>query len=399
MKIYQVGGAVRDKLSGRTPHDIDYVVTGATSAMMKAAGFKEVGRGFPVFLHPLTGEEYALARKEIKTGAKHTDFEFIFNENISLREDLERRDFTCNAIAYDESSGQYIDYFNGRQDIENKVLRHVNAQHFVEDPLRVLRLCRFAAQLDFNAASETLELCRKMTDEGMLEHLTAERIWNEMYKALQSDAFYRFIESAGQVGALKVILPEVEALCSEEGKPANKYIISALRKAANKSALVNFTVMMLGICKIQIPLDVFSFPQEYEKHARDLIYKICRRLKIPNRFRAFAAMAAVQYLKFPDIRQMCPDKLYDLADAMTLGHVCCVEEYIEVCHTDFLVKSRVTDYALFAQNADKLRHACRILISIKADEMPDFARLPKDENFKWHLREYKIKKLCQQLDF
>ena len=212
MKIYQVGGAVRDRLLGRIPNDSDYVVVGLTPDEMLRQGFTEVGKGFPVFLHPLTREEYALARKEIKTGDKHTDFEFIFDESVTLREDLERRDFTCNAIAYDEETGEYIDYFGGQDDIKNKILRHVNAEHFVEDPLRVLRLCRFSAQLDFDAAPATVELCRSMVQKGMLEHLTAERVWIELLKAMKTPAFYRFIELAREVGALKIILPEIEAL-------------------------------------------------------------------------------------------------------------------------------------------------------------------------------------------
>ena len=130
MKIYQVGGAVRDKILGKIPNDVDYVVVGSDIKQMRELGFIQVGKGFPVFLHPKTKQEYALARKEIKTGNKHTDFEFVFTPDITLEEDLQRRDFTCNAIAYDEQSGQYIDYFGGLQDIKNKLIRHIDAEHF-----------------------------------------------------------------------------------------------------------------------------------------------------------------------------------------------------------------------------------------------------------------------------
>ena len=140
---------------------------------MLARGFVRVGKDFPVFLHPESKEEYALARKEIKTGCGHADFSFIFDPSVTLEEDLERRDFTCNAIAFDPQTGEYFDPFNGRKDIENRVLRHINAEHFQEDPLRVLRLCRFAAQLNFTPAPETLELVTRMTAEGQLAHLSA----------------------------------------------------------------------------------------------------------------------------------------------------------------------------------------------------------------------------------
>ena len=134
MKIYQVGGSVRDRLRGRQPQDYDYVVTGASPEEMLARGFVRVGKDFPVFLHPESKEEYALARKEIKTGCGHADFSFIFDPSVTLEEDLERRDFTCNAIAFDPQTGEYFDPFNGRKDIENRVLRHINAEHFRKTP-------------------------------------------------------------------------------------------------------------------------------------------------------------------------------------------------------------------------------------------------------------------------
>ena len=212
MKIYQVGGSVRDRLRGRQPQDYDYVVTGASPEEMLARGFVRVGKDFPVFLHPESKEEYALARKEIKTGCGHADFSFIFNPSVTLEEDLERRDFTCNAIAFDPQTDEYFDPFNGRKDIENRVLRHINTEHFQEDPLRVLRLCRFAAQLNFTPAPETLELVARMTAEGQLVHLSAERIWKELEKALRFPDFPRFVQTARTCGALEAVLPEVNRL-------------------------------------------------------------------------------------------------------------------------------------------------------------------------------------------
>ena len=166
MKIYEVGGAVRDYLLGIKPNDVDYVVVGARVEDLLNKGFVKVGKAFPVFLHPETKAEYALARKEIKTGNKHTDFEFDFSPTISLSEDLRRRDFTCNALAKDVETGKIIDECGGAEDIKNKILRHIDSVHFVEDPLRVLRMCRFSAQLDFEIAPETMLLAKKMVKEN-----------------------------------------------------------------------------------------------------------------------------------------------------------------------------------------------------------------------------------------
>ena len=140
MKIYQIGGSVRDKILGITPNDKDYVVIGSNIDEMKSLGFIQVGKSFPVFLHPETKEEYALARKEIKTGTGHRDFKFIFDDNITLEEDVQRRDFTCNALAYDEKNDKIIDLVGGINDINNKILRHINSEHFPEDPLRIFRI-------------------------------------------------------------------------------------------------------------------------------------------------------------------------------------------------------------------------------------------------------------------
>ena len=405
MKIYQVGGAVRDRLLAKEPNDCDYVVIGATPEEMLRLGFTEVGKGFPVFLHPVTKEEYALARKEIKIGDKHTDFEFIFDKSVTLKEDLERRDFTCNAIAYDEETGEYIDYFGGKEDIKNKILRHVNAEHFVEDPLRVLRLCRFAAQLDFDAAPETIELCREMVGCGMLAHLTPERVWIELLKAMKTSAFYRFVELAHEIGALRVILPEIDALWHVPERPefhpegcAGMHVLHALKTAEKNSALVMFGILLHDVGKLLTPEEELPSHKGHENRSRQLIYKICNRLKVPNRFRDFAAMAAEQHMKFRYIPQMRVGSLYDLAEKMTIGHVCYVNEYIEVCRADF--ESTVsTDQQKneFKSSAEKLKLAYRVIETIKATDVPKFESLPKDETFKERLRAYKIKILQENL--
>lgn len=407
MKIYQVGGAVRDKLLQKKPNDCDYVVIGATVAEMQQQGYIQVGKGFPVFLHPATKEEYALARKEIKTGDKHTDFQFVFTPDITLKEDLERRDFTCNAIAYDEESGEYYDYFNGREDIKNKVLRMVNEQHFSEDPLRVLRLCRFAAQLDFKVDSHTLEVCKKMVSTGMLNYLPWERVWAEVLKAMRSSAFYKFIELARQIGALKFILPEVDILWQvpekvkyhPEGNTGG-HVLSALQAAKNESALVKFGILLHDVGKALTPKEELPSHKNHEMRGAEPVYQACNRLKAPNRFRLFANMARAQHMKFHRIPEMRVGSLYNLACAMIIGHTNYVNEYIAVCRADLMSSTHTeADLITFEQSAQKLRNACEIILSAKAADMPHFTELPRDESFKERLRDYKIRLLRDKLTF
>ena len=192
MKVYLVGGAVRDKLLGLEPKEKDWVVVGSSPQEMLAKGFKQVGKDFPVFIHPKTGEEYALARTERKSGHGYTGFNFNTNSNISLEEDLERRDFTINAIAQDDN-GNLIDPFNGQLDIKKKQLKHVS-NAFSEDPLRVLRAARFKTNLrGFDIAKETISEIVKIKDSGELDYLTGERIWLELYKS--NNPFERSEES------------------------------------------------------------------------------------------------------------------------------------------------------------------------------------------------------------
>lgn len=217
MQVFLVGGAVRDALLGLPVKDRDYLVVGATAAEMLAAGYKQVGRDFPVFLHPKTGEEYALARTERKNGRGYTGFSVDFSPEVTLEEDLRRRDLTINAIAQD-SGGILHDPYGGVDDLSRRLLRHVSPA-FAEDPLRVLRLMRFWARfapLGFMPAEDTLALCRRMAESGELADLTLERVWNECSRALGYEAPAQFFDGLAQVGALAVIcaeaLPDAEQL-------------------------------------------------------------------------------------------------------------------------------------------------------------------------------------------
>ena len=204
MKTYQIGGCVRDKLLGRTPKDYDYVVTGATPAEMLELGYSQVGASFPVYLHPVTGDEYALARRERKTGEGYLGFECDTGPDVTVEVDAARRDFTINSIAYDPIAGTYHDPYQGMQDIARKILRHTTSA-FVEDPLRVIRLARFAARYpEFSIAPETLHLCKHMVQCGDLDALPTERYWAELRKVFvdSPDQLNRFLEVLSEVGAL-----------------------------------------------------------------------------------------------------------------------------------------------------------------------------------------------------
>ncbi|MBX9712590.1 MAG: multifunctional CCA addition/repair protein [Pseudomonadaceae bacterium] len=213
MQIYKVGGAVRDRLLGQPVTDIDWLVVGATVEQMLAQGFRPVGDDFPVFLHPQTGEEYALARTERKSGQGYGGFTFFASPNVSVEDDLIRRDLTINAMAED-AQGQLHDPYGGQRDLEARVLRHVSPA-FAEDPLRVLRVARFAARyapLGFRVADETLALMRQLSESGELQALTAERSWKEISRALMEPRPDVFIQVLRDCGALAELLPEVDAL-------------------------------------------------------------------------------------------------------------------------------------------------------------------------------------------
>ena len=404
MQIYQVGGAVRDKLLGIKAHDTDYVVVGATEGEMKALGFKPVGKYFPVFLHPVTKEEYALARLETKTGDKHTDFEFVFSPDITLRQDLERRDLTCNAIAYDEESQTYIDYFGGIQDIKERLLRHINAAHFVEDPLRVLRVCRLSAQLDFEIFPETLQLCKKMVSSGALEHLSIERILEELVKALKTRHPSKFFAAMHDIGALTHIMPELEALYTVP-EPAEKQTsfertMQSLDQCQSQSLLVKYAVLTHHFGKALTPQNCLPYHNGHENRAGTPIAALSHRLNVPKQYLFFAKAAAKYHTLFPRIFKLRARTLYRLTKNLTKSHTSYINEYIELCRADFesiphqnLQKSR----RAFEERASRLKFAFDTLQSAKASDMPGFEHLPKDAKFAKIFEAYQISILTDAL--
>lgn len=344
-KIYKIGGCVRDKLLGKEPHDIDYVVVGATIAEMLEKGFKQVGAEFPLFLHPETNDEYALARKEVSTGDKYTDFKFIFTPDITLREDLERRDFTINALAEDNITGEIIDYFNGINDLKNKVIRHINSEHFIEDPLRVLRGLRFACQLDFMIAEDTLRLMADMTQKGMLNALTEERVWKEIEKALTTPRFDLFLHYLDVIGALEVILPEVATLKNvpentEYHPEGNAYAhtILTLKEVAQYNlngkdlALVNFALMCHDLGKALTPKEELPAHHGHDFNGLKIINKLCNRLKVPNEFRDFAKTFCNYHMQFYNFLDRRTVTQYDLIETLTKFKDNHVMNLIQKCH-------------------------------------------------------------------
>ena len=304
MQIYLVGGAVRDSLINYPSSENDWVVVGATPEQMTALGYKPVGQDFPVFLHPKTGEEYALARTERKSGHGYKGFEFYTSTEVSLEEDLIRRDLTINAMAQDET-GHIIDPFGGQKDLEKKLLRHVS-EAFTEDPLRVLRVARFAARyahLGFTVAPETMELMKSIVAKGEMEFLVAERVWKETSRALTEQSPQVFFEVLKACNALEVLLPEVDALFGVPQRAdyhpeidTGIHTLMALEAATKLTdcEAIRFAVLVHDVGKAITPEDVLPSHSGHEKRGLPLVKAICDRLTVPNRHRQLA-MAVTEF--------------------------------------------------------------------------------------------------------
>ena len=292
MQIFKVGGAVRDQLLGRAVVDIDWVVVGATPEQMRAQGFRPVGDDFPVFLHPQSGEEYALARTERKSGHGYNGFTFHTSPDVTLEEDLLRRDLTVNAMALADD-GTLHDPYGGQADLAARVLRHISPS-FVEDPLRVLRVARFAARyayLGFSVAAETLVLMRTLAESGELEHLTAERVWQEFAHALMERNPEVFIQVLHDCGALKVLLPEVDALFGVpqpvEHHPeidTGVHILSVLQQCVRfaQPLTVRWACLLHDLGKGTTDPALWPRHIGHEKTGLRLIKKVNKRFKVPN---------------------------------------------------------------------------------------------------------------------
>lgn len=326
MRSYLVGGAVRDALLGLPVRERDWVVVGATPEDMIAAGYKSVGRDFPVFLHPETHEEHALARTERKSGRGYHGFSFHTGAEVTIEEDLRRRDLTVNAIAQDEH-GALVDPYGGRRDLEARVLRHVS-EAFVEDPVRILRIARFHARfapLGFSIAPETMALMRRMVAAGEADQLVPERVWQETARALMLDAPQVYIDDLRACGALARIMPELDALFGVP-QPAQHHpevdsgvhVLMALAAAAREAAPlpVRLAVLLHDLGKGATPPQQWPRHRGHEQAGAPLVRAFCERLRVPNRCRDLALAVAGEHLRVHRAAELKPSTMLDLVDSL-----------------------------------------------------------------------------------
>ncbi len=316
MKIYQVGGAVRDKYLERPNKDKDWAVVGATPEMLLELGYTPVGRDFPVFLHPTTHEEYALARTERKTKPGYTGFSVYAAPDVTLKEDLLRRDLTINAMAID-SDGQLIDPFNGLTDLRAGILRHVSPA-FVEDPVRILRVARFAARFGFRVADETVALMKEMANNGEVDALVAERVWQEMVLALGEAQPHQFVEVLQHCGALARIFPEIDRLFgvpqSAEYHPeidTGVHVMLCLQQARQMTSdtQVLFAVLTHDLGKGTTLSSEWPKHAGHEERGVELIEALCQRYRVPSQHRDLAVLVARYHTHCHRVAALSPETL------------------------------------------------------------------------------------------
>lgn len=320
LEVYLVGGAVRDQLLGRPEGDRDWVVVGATPEDMRARGFQQVGRDFPVFLHPETREEYALARTERKVAPGYLGFQVHAAPDVTLEEDLRRRDLTINAIARD-AHGRLIDPWGGLEDLNRRLLRHVS-DAFSEDPLRVLRLARFAARLpEFTVAPETEALCRRIVDAGELVTLPAERVWNEVARALVAEQPSRFFEVLRSVGALARLAPELDRLWGVPQRAdyhpeidTGIHVMQAIDYAAARHWPVAtcFAVLTHDLGKGETPADILPAHHAHEARSVRLAKVLAERWRVPRDAAELAVLVAAEHGNLGRLHEMRPATIHDV---------------------------------------------------------------------------------------
>jgi tRNA nucleotidyltransferase (CCA-adding enzyme) len=378
MEVYEVGGAVRDAMLGLAIHERDWVVVGSNAAELLAIGYRQVGKDFPVFLHPQTNEEYALARTERKTAAVHLGFELNAAEDVTLHQDLLRRDLTINAMARDET-GHLIDPYGGQRDLENRVLRHVSSA-FREDPLRVLRVARLAATLgafDFKPAPETLDLMRLITASGELGTLPAERLWQETAKALAAPRPDRYVEILRDCGALAILFPEVDKLF---GVPQPKrwhpeidtgvHLLMALRQAARISpkTSVRFAVLVHDLGKGTTPVGILPSHKGHEERSIELLSQLCRRLRVPRKFEELGNTVARYHGSAHRALELTSARLHDLlVEIGAFRNAVRIEDFLQACEADARGRAGLEDQHY--PQADFLRQALQVALKISGADV------------------------------
>jgi tRNA nucleotidyltransferase (CCA-adding enzyme) len=343
MQIYLVGGAVRDELLGFAIKDKDYVVVGSTPEDMVAAGFKPVGKDFPVFLHPKTHDEYALARTERKTAKGYKGFAIHASIDVTLEEDLARRDLSINAIAKN-ADGKLIDPYNGLADIQSKTLRHVS-DAFAEDPVRILRTARLSARFaDFTVASETNQLMQQMVAAGEVDALVAERVWQELAKGLMEDKPRRMFEVLRACGALHKILPELDKLWGVPQPPQHhpevdtgEHVMLVIDYAAkqNFSLPVRFAALMHDLGKGTTSADLLPRHIGHEERSVRLLKEVSKRLRVPNDCKELAQIVAKFHGKLHQALQMRPSTLLEfLIELDALRQPSRFVDFLKACEAD-----------------------------------------------------------------
>ncbi len=343
MQTYVVGGAVRDELLGFAVKDKDFVVVGSTPEAMLAAGFKPVGKDFPVFLHPKTHDEYALARTERKTAKGYKGFVVHASPEVTLEEDLARRDLTINAIAKDDA-GKLIDPFNGLADIQAKILRHVS-DAFAEDPVRILRAARFAARFtDFNVAPATIILMRQMVEAGEVDALVSERVWQELAKGLMEEKPSRMFDVLRECGALQRILPELNRLWGVP-QPANHHpevdtgvhtmLVVDYAASQNFSLAIRFSALMHDLGKGTTPAEILPQHIGHEERSFNLVREVCKRIKVPNDCKELAQIVAKFHGKLYQSLQMKPSTLLSfLIELDAIRQPARFKDFLKACEAD-----------------------------------------------------------------
>jgi len=376
MKTYLVGGAVRDRLLGRPQGDRDWVVVGTTPEAMLAAGFRPVGKDFPVFLHPNTGEEHALARTERKSGRGYHGFDVHASPDVTLEEDLTRRDLTINAMAEDHD-GTLIDPWGGQRDLAARVLRHVSPA-FAEDPVRILRLARFAARLpEFTVAPETLALMRGMVADGEVDHLVAERVWQELARGLMEDRPSRMFEVLRECGALARLLPEVDRLWGVPQRAdyhpevdTGVHLMMVLDMSARLGGSLSVRYACLGhdLGKGTTPADVLPRHLDHEARSVELLQSVGQRLRVPNDCRELADVVAREHgniHRSDDLNAEALLRLLERCDAIRKPQR--FDDVLLACECDARGRLGWTERPY--PQAERLRRALQAALSVDTSEL------------------------------
>lgn len=385
MQVYLVGGAVRDELLGIAVKDKDFVVVGSTPEEMIAAGFKPVGKDFPVFLHPKTHDEYALARTERKTAKGYKGFVVHASPEVTLEEDLARRDLTINAIAKD-STGKFIDPYNGLADIQSKTLRHVS-HAFAEDPVRILRAARLSARFqDFSLAPETNQLMQQMVAAGEVDALVAERVWQELAKGLMEDKPSRMFDVLRACCALKKILPELDKLWgvpqSAQYHPeidTGVHVMLAIDYAArqNYALAVRFATLMHDLGKGVTPAELLPQHIGHEARGIHLVKDVCKRLRVPNDCKELAQIVSKFHGKLHQVLQMKPSTLLSfIVELDAIRQPERFKDFLRACEADSRGRTGLENHATPA--ADLMQKVLAAAMNVDAGAVASAYDAPEE---------------------